>query len=329
MEQYSERMAELVIRDITSWIVDAPTTRKHRLSNTEITHQSYVIVRVTLKNGLSGYGEAATLGGPRWAEESVESIKSAVDKYLAPSLGDLCAFHFEEAALRMAKAATRNFAAKAAIESALYDAVGKSLGLPSSALLGGAVRSSMEVIWALASGDADQEIAEAQTKLAAREHRHFKIKIGFKRAPDDMVRLRRIIDAIGAESTIIVDVNQAWSEATAIKHISELAEMGVALIEQPVAAGRLEAMARVRGAKPNSDHDRRGRLHLRTSGARRNRRCGIRPVAQAGQERWAHGVEAGCWRRCGLWHGALRWVSHRKRNRRRRPSRGFLHASDA
>ena len=245
LEQYSERMAELVIRDITSWIVDAPTTRKHRLSNTEITHQSYVIVRVTLKNGLSGYGEAATLGGPRWAEESVESIKSAVDKYLAPSLGDLCAFHFEEAALRMAKAATRNFAAKAAIESALYDAVGKSLGLPSSALLGGAVRSSMEVIWALASGDADQEIAEAQTKLAAREHRHFKIKIGFKRAPDDMVRLRRIIDAIGAESTIIVDVNQAWSEATAIRHISELAEMGVALIEQPVAAGRLEAMAQV------------------------------------------------------------------------------------
>jgi muconate cycloisomerase len=245
LEQYSERMAELVIRDITSWIVDAPTTRKHRLSNTEITHQSYVIVRVTLKNGLSGYGEAATLGGPRWAEESVESIKSAVDKYLAPSLGDLCAFHFEEAALRRAKAATRNFAAKAAIESALYDAVGKSLGLPSSALLGGAVRSSMEVIWALASGDADQEIVEAQTKLAAREHRHFKIKIGFKRAPDDMVRLRRIIDAIGAESTIIVDVNQAWSEATAIKHIPELAEMGVALIEQPVAAGRLEAMARV------------------------------------------------------------------------------------
>ena len=245
LDHYSTRMAELAIRDVTSWIVDSPTTRNHRLSNTEITHQSYVIVRITLKNGAAGYGEAATLGGPRWAEESVESIKSAVDTYLAPSLRDMCAFHFEEAALRMAKAATRNFAAKAAIESALYDAVGKSLGLPSSALLGGAVRSSMEVIWALASGDADQEIAEARAKLAAEEHRLFKIKLGFKQARDDMLRLRRIIDAIGAESTIIVDVNQAWSEATAIRCIPELAEMGVALIEQPIAAGRIEAMARI------------------------------------------------------------------------------------
>ena len=244
-ESYSTRMAELNIHDVTSWIVDAPTTRKHRLSNIEISHQSYVIVRVTLRNGVAGYGEGATLGGPRWAEESVESIKSAVDLYLAPALRDMCAFHFEEAALRMAKAATRNFAAKAAVESALYDSVGKSLNLPSSALLGGAVRSSMEVIWALASGDADQEIAEARAKLAAREHRHFKIKIGFKRVRDDMIRLRRIVDAIGDESTIIVDVNQAWSEATAIRHMPELAEMGVALIEQPVAAGRIEAMARI------------------------------------------------------------------------------------
>jgi muconate cycloisomerase len=245
LENYPSRMAELTIRDVTSWIVDSPTARKHRLSNTEISHQSYVIVRVTLRNGVTGYGEAATLGGPRWAEESVESIKSAVDIYLAPALRDMCAFHFEEAALRMAKAATRNFAAKAAIESALYDAVGQSLSLPSSAFLGGAVRSSMEVIWALASGDADQEIAEARAKLAAREHRQFKIKMGFKGVRDDMLRLRRVIDAIGAECTIIVDVNQAWSEATAIRHMPELAEMGVALLEQPIAAGRIEAMARI------------------------------------------------------------------------------------
>jgi muconate cycloisomerase len=238
-------MAELNIRDVTSWIVDSPTARRHRLSNTEISHQSYVIVRVTLRNGVRGYGEAATLGGPRWAEESVESIKSAVDIYLAPALRDMCAFHFEEAALRMAKAAMRNFAAKAAIESALYDAVGQSLGLPSSAFLGGAVRSSMEVIWALASGDADQEIAEARAKLASREHRQFKIKMGFKGVRDDMLRLKRIIDAIGAECTIIVDVNQAWNEATAIRHMPELAEMGVALVEQPIAAGGIEAMSRI------------------------------------------------------------------------------------
>ena len=33
-----------------------------------------------------GIGEAATLGGPRWSEESVESIKATIDTYLAPAL---------------------------------------------------------------------------------------------------------------------------------------------------------------------------------------------------------------------------------------------------
>ena len=45
-------------------------------------------------------------------------------------------------------------AAKAAIETALFDAVGKTLGVSASVLLGGAVRDRMQVLWTLASGDA-------------------------------------------------------------------------------------------------------------------------------------------------------------------------------
>ncbi|HBQ50237.1 MAG TPA: mandelate racemase, partial [Hyphomonas atlantica] len=59
------------VREVRSVIIDAPTTRRHRLSNTEISHQSFVHVQVTLENGVIGHGEASTLGGPRWAEESV------------------------------------------------------------------------------------------------------------------------------------------------------------------------------------------------------------------------------------------------------------------
>ncbi len=58
---------DTAIRGISATIVDAPTRRRHRLSNTEITHQGFVIVRVLLENGVSGIGEASTLGGPRWA----------------------------------------------------------------------------------------------------------------------------------------------------------------------------------------------------------------------------------------------------------------------
>jgi muconate cycloisomerase len=244
-DRTAEFGAGLTIQAVDSWIVDAPTTRAHKLSNTEIAFQSYVVVRVALACGVVGYGEAATLGGPRWSESSVESIKVNIDGYLAPAVLGLQAIEFERAALRMAAAAQRNFGAKAAVESALYDAAGRALDLPASTFLGGRVRGAMEVIWALASGDADQEIDEARAKLAAREHRIFKVKLGFKDARADMERLRRVVDAIGDEAKIVVDVNQGWSEATALVYLPVLAEMGVALIEQPVPASNIETMARL------------------------------------------------------------------------------------
>ena len=78
--------ADLTINAIKSTIVDVPTVRKHKLSSLSVTAQSYVIVELRLANGVIGIGEAATLGGPRWSEESVESIKATIDAYLTPAL---------------------------------------------------------------------------------------------------------------------------------------------------------------------------------------------------------------------------------------------------
>lgn len=236
---------DLAIRSIAASIIDAPTTRRHKLSNTEITKQNYVFVRVMLENGVEGYGEASTLGGPRWAEESVESIKAAIDLYLAPVLVGCHAANFEDNAIRLAKAASRNNAARAAIEAALFDAVGKSLGLSAAALLGGPVRSSFSVIWALASGDAGQEIEEAKAKIEKREHRRFKIKIGFAEPKTDIQRLRKIRTALGPDVEIIVDVNQGWSEATAMRWLQAFEDLGISLIEQPLPAAYIEQLGRV------------------------------------------------------------------------------------
>lgn len=230
-------------------IVDVPTARQHRLSNTEITVQSYVIVKVALADGTLGYGEAATLGGPRWAEESVEAIKANIDSYLAPAVLGRSALSFEVNQLAMQMAASRNNAARGGVDAALFDAAGKSLGLPAHQLLGGALRDRIEVLWALASGDADQEIEEARAKLAAREHRRFKIKLGFHSPAEDMARLARIVAALpGCE--IVCDVNQGWSEATAIRYVPQLAELGVVLIEQPLRPGLAAATARVAARSP-------------------------------------------------------------------------------
>ena len=242
----ADLLRDLTVADIRSTIVDVPTVRQHKLSQLAVSAQSYVIVEIRLANGAAGVGEAATLGGPRWSEESVEGIKAVIDAHLAPAVLGADASRFEAAAARMDAAAKRNNAAKAAIESALFDAVGRTLGVPAVQLLGGAVRERMPVFWTLASGDPTQEIEEAEAKLAARLHDRFKIKIGAQPLADDLVRLRRIAAALEGRATLIVDANQAWDEATAVRAMPALAELGVALVEQPLPAWNVAGLARVR-----------------------------------------------------------------------------------
>src|SRR6478672_3182622 len=242
---------DLAIQSIRSTIVDVPTVRRHKLSSLSVTAQSYVVVEVRLANGAEGIGEAATLGGPRWSEESVEAIKANIDAYLAPAILGLRADGFEAVGLRMDQAAKRNNAAKAAIETALFDAVGKTFGLPAAALLGGAVRDRIPVLWTLASGDPAQEVEEAERKLEARLHRTFKVKIGAMAPDADMARMRHLARALEGRAELIVDANQAWDETVSIRCLPQLAEMGVRLVEQPVPAWNIGAMARLR-ARPGT-----------------------------------------------------------------------------
>ena len=237
---------DLAIASIRTTIVDVPTVRRHELSSLSVTAQSYVIVELRLANGAEGIGEAATLGGPRWSEESVESIKATIDTYLAPALIGSPADRFEAARIRMDAAAKRNNAAKAAIESALFDAVGKTLGVPAVQLLGGAVRESFPVLWTLASGDAVQEIEEAEKKLAARLHDTFKVKIGARSPEADIARRQGDAGALAGRASLIVDANQAWDETTAQRCLPVLAELGVRLVEQPLPSWNLAGTARLR-----------------------------------------------------------------------------------
>jgi len=237
---------DLAIQAIRTTIVDVPTVRRHKLSQTSVTAQSYVIVELRLANGAVGIGEAATLGGPRWSEESVEAIKANIDTYLAPVLQGISADRFEVAGAAMDAAAKRNNAAKAAIETAMFDAVGRTLGVPAALLLGGVVRDRVPVLWTLASGDPGQEIEEAEKKLAARLHNTFKIKIGAMTPQDDLARLRRLAGALEGRASLIVDANQAWDETTAVRCLPVLAELGVKLVEQPLPAWDIAGMARVR-----------------------------------------------------------------------------------
>ncbi|OBV38590.1 muconate/chloromuconate family cycloisomerase [Janthinobacterium psychrotolerans] len=234
-----------MIQHIEVFLADVPTIRAHRLSVATMTTQTLVLVRVRCADGVEGWGEATTIGGLNYGEESPESIKVNIDTHIAPLLLGMDARQVAKAMARVRKVIQGNRFAKCALETALLDAEARRLGVPLSQLLGGRVRDELPVAWTLASGDTATDIAEAESMLDARRHRIFKLKIGLRPVAEDVAHVLAIKRALGDKVSVRVDVNQAWSELDAMRGIAALEEGGVDLIEQPVRADNLGAMARL------------------------------------------------------------------------------------
>jgi muconate cycloisomerase len=233
------------ISSIEAILVDLPTIRPHQLAMATMQQQTLVIVRLVCSDGVQGIGEATTIGGLSYGEESPEGIKLTIDTYLAPALEGIDATNVNAAMMRLNKVARGNRFAKCALETALLDAQAKRLGVPLATLLGGPVRSSLPVLWTLASGNTQRDIDEAEQLLAERRHDTFKLKIGRRSVSDDVAHVAAIKRALGSRARVTVDVNQAWNESEAARAIAMLEAAGIDLIEQPIPREQRGALSRL------------------------------------------------------------------------------------
>lgn len=233
------------IAKIETLIVDLPTIRGHQLSMTTMTTQSSVIVKIYTEGGVLGLGEAATIGGLSYGPESPEGMQLTIDQYIAPLLIGQSIASIKALKVRMAQNIRGNYFAKNAVETALFDIQGKILNVPISTLLGGKVQDRLSVLWVLASGDTEKDILEAKEMIASGRHKDFKLKIGRRPVKEDVTHVIAIKEALGDDSMVTVDVNQAWSEAEAIEGMQLLQDAGIDLIEQPLAQHEIAAQARL------------------------------------------------------------------------------------
>lgn len=235
----------VTISSVDAILVDLPTIRAHQLAMATMQQQTLVIVLLRCSDGVEGIGEATTIGGLSYGDESPEGIRLTIDTYLAPALIGQDATNVHGAMARLNKVARGNRFAKSALETALLDAQGKRLGVSVSTLLGGRVRDDLPVLWTLASGDTTRDIEEAERLLAERRHNTFKLKIGRRALRDDVAHVSAIKHALGDRARVTVDVNQAWNEAEAATGIAMLENAGIDLIEQPTPREHRAALARL------------------------------------------------------------------------------------
>ena len=229
-------MSAPTIERIETCLVDLPTIRPHKLSVATMHGQTLMLVKVYCSDDVVGIGEGTTIAGMAYGPESPESMKLAIDAYLAPAMIGKDATRIEALMAYLGKLVKVNHFAKSALETALLDAHGKRLGVPMSELLGGRRRERLPVAWTLASGDTAKDIDEAEQMLAMRRHKIFKLKIGAKALDADIRHVAQIKRAMGERAAVRVDVNMAWSETQAARGIPALADAGCELIEQPVAS---------------------------------------------------------------------------------------------
>ncbi|EJL80633.1 enolase superfamily enzyme related to L-alanine-DL-glutamate epimerase [Herbaspirillum sp. CF444] len=240
------RLSPTSIETVDVLLLDVPTIRPHRLSMTTMHRQTLVLVRITGNDGVTGFGEATTIGGLAYGEESPESIKVNIDTYMTPLLVGADANQVAARMQLLNDNVQGNRFAKCAVETALCDALAKRLGVPLSSLFGGRVRTTLPIAWTLASGDTGRDIEEAEKMLSLRRHNIFKLKIGSRAVRDDVAHVAAIKRAVGDRGSVRVDVNQAWSETDAMLGMRLLEQAGVDLIEQPIAAGNLDGLRRLR-----------------------------------------------------------------------------------
>ena len=203
------------------------------------------LVQIFTDEGIYGLGEAVTLG-PFYSSESQGTVMDLIANYLGPKvlLGEN-PFNVDKIVYAMERVATGHAIAKSAIDFALYDIMGKKLGVPVYNLLGGSYTEKIPLRLGVVGAGSPQKMAELSLEGVKEGYRALKIKCGVE-PKRDVECVRAVREAVGEEIDITVDVNQAYTPGQAIRIIREMEKYNVLLVEQPVPQFDLEGLKRVR-----------------------------------------------------------------------------------
>jgi len=200
----------------------------------------YTIVFVETDAQITGIGEVSSIFKRRGA-----LLRHDLDEALVPAVVGEDPFRIAYIVQKMDCALEGVEEAKAGLEMALWDIVGKALDAPVYNLLGGKVRDRIPLSYSVPFGEPARMAEFARERVRA-GHRTIKVKVGNEPATD-LAAVRLVREAIGPDVKLRVDGNMAWPNAKhAIHMIHAMEQWDLELVEQPLAAHDLDGMAEIR-----------------------------------------------------------------------------------
>jgi L-alanine-DL-glutamate epimerase-like enolase superfamily enzyme len=198
-----------------------------------------IIVTLIGEEGERGRGYASAtphMGATR------EGLEAALERFV-PLMEGRDPFLIEDMLLMLDRQLPAPNQARAAIDCALHDLNARALNIPLYRLFGGKVRDYVPILRILAIKTPAEMAAKAR-ELKEEGYRYLKIKLEGD-VHEDVDRVRAIRREVGQEVRLTVDANQSYSVEDAIEALNRMAEFGIDIAEQPVAAADHEGLKRV------------------------------------------------------------------------------------
>jgi len=239
----------MTIESLSTRIVELPLPRPIGTAIHRMASVGCVLVELRTTDGVTGQGFVFTLNGHR-IKAFDETIAGMTDLVVGRAANDVASINqtiWREINPTGHKGVT--VAALAAIDTALWDIMGKEAGLPLAKLFGGAQDTvatyASSGLWL--SQSTEELVSEAKV-FVEQGFRAMKIRIGSADPADDVFRVAAVRDAVGPAVGLLVDANQGLTPKQAIRLAGMLEAHDLVWFEEPVVTHDLAGSARVREA---------------------------------------------------------------------------------
>lgn len=233
------KITEIVIHPLRM-----PLVHPYVLSNAYgvLADSDQIYIEIKTDEGITGWGEGNPWAG--FSGDIADSVVCVLQKLICPALigkdpTNINAIHQE-----MDQLIAGNKMAKAAIDMACYDILGKSLNAPVHKILGGKKYDTIKCFWSIGGSTPAESAAEV---VAIKEQGYWgcMIKIGTD-YKNDIARTLAVREAVGPDFPLIADANQGWDYDTSLRYGKGVESADLLFYEQPVKAWDISSLAKLR-----------------------------------------------------------------------------------
>ncbi|OZC31873.1 mandelate racemase/muconate lactonizing enzyme family protein [Gordonia polyisoprenivorans] len=205
-----------------------PYRKPLRFASGEVSVAEHVLVRVHTDDGIVGVAEAPPR--PFTYGETQRGIVAVIETVFAPQLAGLTLLDREMMVARLNRT-IGNPTAKAAVDMAIWDALGKTLQMPVTDLLG-RYTDRLRVSHMLGFDEPATMVAEAEKMRENYGIATFKVKVGRRPIGLDTAVVRALRERFGDEIELYVDGNRGWSSSESLRAMKDMADLDLLFAEE-------------------------------------------------------------------------------------------------